>query len=117
MKMLERNRGRVGCAGCGRTDGLIQQAGGAGSLHPYLNGTGLGAENAGIKIEVISLAGSGGKDLGNRSAFGRKSSGVSGAAGGAFGRFANAAGRGGYCPRGNGIGGGVGAGFEVAVGD
>jgi hypothetical protein len=56
MEMLERNERRIGCAGGWRADGLIEQAGGASRLHTYLNGTGLGPENAGIEIEVISLA-------------------------------------------------------------
>ena len=70
MKMLERNVRRNSCSGGWRADGLIQEAGGAGSLNADLNLAGLGAENAGIEIEVVSLAGSGGKDLGKGGTFG-----------------------------------------------
>ena len=85
MKMLESDLGWVGRAGCWRANGLIQQAGTSvtESLNADLDLAGLGTKNTGIKIDAISLAGSGGENLGESASFGSKGGGVTGS-GGAF---------------------------------
>ena len=118
MKMLEGHVGRVGGAGGWRTNRLIEQARVvvADCLDADINLTGLGAENAGIEIDAVGLAGGGGKNLREGGPFGSKGGRV-GSAGRSLGGFADAPSGRGYGPGGNGISGSIGSGLEIAIGD